>query len=397
MGPSTADVAIVGAGPYGLAVAAHLRAGNGLALRVFGQPMSFWKSQMPRGMLLRSPYVASHIADPGGELTLDDYQAQNGARFSSPVPLDKFVAYGEWFQQQVAPDVNLAWIARLERTTGGFRLLTAEGEECRSKKVVVAAGIESFASCPPQFEGLPSELVSHTCAHRDLDRFANRRVVVIGGGQSALESAALLHEAGAEVEVLVRADRIYLLRRVPRLHKLGPLTSLLFAPAEVGPAGVSRLVSAPSLYRRLPRSVQDRLAVRSLRPAGAAWLETRLRGVPITTGRAVVAAGRVDEQVEVRLGDGTTRRVDHVLLATGYRVDVAKYEFIARDVLTKLRQTNGMPRLSRSFESSVPGLYFVGAPAAWSFGPLMRFVAGTEYAAPVLANALLNGRSRRRT
>jgi cation diffusion facilitator CzcD-associated flavoprotein CzcO len=359
--------------------------------------MSFWKTQMPTGMLLRSPYVASHIADPGGELTLDDYQAQNGARFSSPVPLDKFVAYGEWFQQQVAPDVNLAWIVRLERTTGGFRLQTAEGEECMSKKVVVAAGIESFASCPPQFEGLSSELVSHTCGHRDLDRFANRRVVVIGGGQSALESAALLHEAGAEVEVLVRADRIYLLRRVPRLHKLGPLTSLLFAPAEVGPAGVSRLVSAPSLYRRLPRSVQDRLAVRSLRPAGAAWLETRLRGVPITTGRAVVAAGRVDEQVEVRLGDGTTRRVDHVLLATGYRVDVAKYEFIARDVLTKLRQTNGMPRLSRSFESSVPGLYFVGAPAAWSFGPLMRFVAGTEYAAPVLANALLNGRSRRRT
>jgi hypothetical protein len=171
---------------------------------------------------------------------------------------------------------------------------------------------------------------------------------------------------------------------------------LLFAPAEVGPAGLSRLVSAPSWYRRFPRGLQDRFAVRSLRPAGAAWLVDRLEDVRITTNRAVTAARAVDGRLELALDDGTVRRVDHALLATGYRVDITRYPFLGRRLLEQIAMVNGYPKLSRSYESSVERLHFLGAPSAWSYGPLMRFVAGTEFSSPVLTRGILGRRRRPR-
>jgi cation diffusion facilitator CzcD-associated flavoprotein CzcO len=385
------DIAIIGAGPYGLAAAAHLHAANGLDIHVFGQSMSFWERQMPEGMILRSPYVASNISDPARDLTLDDYESDTRRPLTRPVGLDRFVDYGRWFQQQAFPQLDSRQVARVDKN-GSFELDLADGERVNARKVVVATGIMPFAWTPPLFRELPGELVSHSSEHRDLSQFAGRRVVVIGGGQSALESAALLHEGGADVEVIVRAKRIYFLRRVARIHRLGPVTRLLFDPAEVGPAGVSRLVSAPNWYRRLPRRVQDRFSVRSLRPAGAAWLEPRLAQVPISVGTRVVLARPLGSGLELSLDDGTSRHCDHVLLATGYRVDISGYSFLPRPLLQRIDRVGGYPRLTPGFESSVEGLHFLGAPSAWSYGPLMRFVAGTEFAAPVLTRAILKKR-----
>jgi cation diffusion facilitator CzcD-associated flavoprotein CzcO len=390
------DVAVVGAGPYGLAAAAHLHAADGLEIGVFGEPMSFWDKQMPRGMILRSPYVASNIADPERALTLDDYGEQTRCALPKPVALEQFVAYGRWFRDQALPrrpQLDLRHVGRVERTNGHFRLELAGGERLSAHRVVVAAGIMPFAFVPEPFRALPTELVSHSSVQRDLGVFRDRRVIVIGGGQSALESAALLHEAGAEVEVLVRAGRIYFLRRARGiLHQLGPITRAVFAPAEVGPAGISRVVSAPDWYRRLPRAVQDRWAVRSLRPAGAAWLQPRLEGVPITLSSEVVRADEREGGVDLLLADGSHRHADHVLLATGYRVDISKYSFLPQGLLERIARVGGYPRLRDGFESSLDRLYFLGAPSAWSYGPLMRFVAGTEFAAPALTRAVLGRR-----
>lgn len=390
------DVAILGAGPYGLAAASHLHAANGLDIRVLGEPMSFWQQQMPQGMCLRSPYVASNIADPGRDLTLDAFESARAQPLSRPVGLEHFVDYGRWFQHQSFPDLDTRKVTRVE-ANGDFRLELDDGEFLRARRLVVAGGIMPFAWTPRQFRELPADLASHSSEHRDLGRFAGRSVIVIGGGQSALESAALLHEAGARVEVIVRSPRIYFLRRAHGvLHRLGPLTRLLFAPAEVGPAGVSRLVSAPDWYRRQPRALQDRLSVRSLRPAGAAWLVPRLEQVEITLGRSVTdaTASRDGEHVELRLDDGHLRSCDHVLLATGYQVDISAYPFLPASLLERIACAGGYPKLDRGFQSSVPGLHFLGAPSAWSYGPLMRFVAGTEFAAPVLTRAILGRRAR---
>ena len=389
------DVAVIGAGPYGLAAAAHLHAADGLEIGVFGEPMSFWDKQMPRGMILRSPYVASNIADPERALTLDDYSEQTRRELPKPVTLEQFVGYGRWFRDQALPQPHLDRrnVTRLEDTNGHFRLELSDGERLSAHRVVVAAGIMPFAYVPAPFRGLPRELVSHSSEQRDLGLFRHRRVIVIGGGQSALESAALLHEAGAEVEVFVRADRIYFLRRGRGiLHHLGPVTTALFAPAEVGPAGISRVVSAPDWYRQLPRALQDRWARRSLRPAGAAWLQPRLEGVAITLSSQVVRADERDGGVDLLLADGSRRHADHVLLATGYRVEISKYSFLPESLLERIDRVGGYPRLRRGFESSLDRLYFLGAPSAWSYGPLMRFVAGTEFAAPTLTRAVLGRR-----
>lgn len=393
------DVTILGAGPYGLSAGAHLRQVKGLKVRVFGEPMSFWDRNMPLGMILRSAWTATTIADPHDSLTLDAYQAASGNHLPAHVPLDRFIQYGQWYQCQVVPDLDLRKISRIESDPEGFRLTLADGETLFSHRVVIAAGIGSFAWRPREFANLPSSLVSHASEHRDLRRFAGQRVLVIGSGQSALESAALLHEGGAEVEIIARSEKIHWLQgwASTTLHfRLGSFTKrLLYAPTDVGPAVLSQLMARPDLLRTLPRALQNKLWKRSVRPAGARWLVSRLRDVPIRLGRSVMSAMLIGERVQIRLDDGNERTVDHVLLGTGYRVDISKYEFLDQQLAQSIRRVNGYPLLQNGLETSVPGLHILGAPAAWSFGPLMQFVSGTHYASRSLTRCIAgNGQPR---
>ena len=383
-GQRTTDVAIVGAGPYGLSVAAHLRAIRGLNVRVFGEPMSFWEG-MPRGMLLRSAWDACYIGFPSGELTLDDYKADSGRDFGKPVPLDVFIDYGRWFQRSAVPAVDTRRVTNIESVSSEFKLLLEDGETVRAARVIVAAGIEAFPARPSVFDGFPADLVTHSSDHRDLRALADKRVVVIGGGQSALESAALLHEAGTHVEVIARTEEIIWLRGGSIQRRLGRFKPLLYAQTDVGPAGLSRLVALPDVFRRLPRDLQSKFAYRAIRPAGARWLVDRLTTVPIATARTVVDVCPAGTELRVTLDDGSVRGADHVILGTGYKVDVAKYGFVAPELVARIHRFGGYPVLGKGLESSVPGLHFVGAPAAWSFGPTMRFVSGSWYAAEQVA------------
>ncbi|MGZ4268035.1 MAG: FAD-dependent oxidoreductase [Solirubrobacteraceae bacterium] len=387
------DVAIIGAGPYGLSAAAHLKAA-GLAVATFGRPMTFWEERMPTGMLLRSPWAGSHLSDPAGAWTLDRYRAETGSDFGSPVPRADFVDYGRWFQTKAVEDLDQRTVSRVERAPDGFALTLDDGDSLVAGRVVVAAGIERFPRRPSEFEGVPRELVSHTVDHRDLALFSGRRVVVAGGGQSALESAALLHEFGADVEVLVRHPQVCWLTRRWQ-HRTPIVSSMLYAWPDVGPAGISHLVARPALFRRMGRDTQDRLARKAIRAAGAAWLVPRLAEVPIRTSVGVTGAVPVNGHVRLLLSDGSVREADHLMLGTGYRVDVAKYPFLAPDVIAAIDRVQGHPRLSHGFESSVPGLHFAGAPAAWSHGPLMRFVAGAGFASRSLARGITPARARR--
>lgn len=382
----TYDVAIVGAGPYGLSAASHLKAVRGLRVQVFGQPMSFWSQHMPAGMCLRSPLEGSSLSDPRNALSLDAYSALHKDRIVTPLPLASFVQYGRWFQQNAVPDVDERKVLRIDVSGGCFLLTLQDGEVQTARRVIVASGIVQFASRPQVFANVPAALVSHSCDQTDLSQFAGKRVVVVGGGQSALESAALLHQAGADTEVLVRESVVYWTWSQPWLHNFKPLGKMLYAAPDVGPAGVSHIIAKPNLYRKLPRALQNRWGVRAIRPAGAWWLRRRLEKVPLTTGRSVVGVAPNCRHVTLHLNDGSLRSADHVMLATGYRVNLGRYEFLPPSLLESIQQVEGYPQLRTGFESSVPGLHFLGAPAAWSFGPLMRFVAGAEYAARAVAS-----------
>lgn len=373
------NVAVIGAGPHGLSVGMHLQRA-GIDVQVFGDAMSFWRG-MPKGMFLRSNWSATNIAEPAGEFSLDSYQRQSGDHFGSPVPLDRFIDYGTWFQRRAVADLDRRLVRRLDREgSGEFSLELDDGERVRARRVVVAAGIAPFVARPAGFERLPEDRVSHTGEHSDLSAFEGRRIAVIGGGQSALESAALAREAGAEVEVFIRRSRVIWLKAHSPKNALGPLGPILYAPTDVGPLWYSRLVSVPELFRRLPRRVQSRVAYRSIRPACSNWVRVRLDGITLHLGTAVVAADYERGAVRITADDGTTRAFDHLLLGTGYRVDVARYPFLASGIVGALRRVDGYPVLRRGLESvSIPRLHFVGAPAAWSFGPAMRFVSGSWY------------------
>jgi len=385
----TPQVAIIGAGPYGLAAAAHLRA-VGVETCIFGRVMEFWQNQMPAGMFLRSSWEASHIADPDRRLTLDRYQTSRNLQLSKPIPLSGFIEYGRWFQQQVAPDLDKRRVKRLEHTGEGFRLSLEDGECVQAARVVVATGIAPFAHRPPQFDAVPPALVSHTSEHRDLRRLGSGPIVIVGGGQSALESAALLAEADAEVEVIARKSDVHWLDQKLAWLKseANPVRRLFYPPTDVGPPGLNWIVATPGLFRRLPFRLQEKVAYRSIRPAGAGWLLPRIGKVRFTTGRAITSVSSAGGGIGLKLDDGTERCVHHVLLATGYRVDVALYDFLAPELLKRVRRVDGYPLLGPGFESSLPGLHFLGAPAARSFGPVCRFVSGTPYTARALARRI---------
>jgi FAD-dependent urate hydroxylase len=381
------DVVVIGAGPYGLSAGAHLKA-KGLAARIFGEPMEFWAQKMPEGMLLRSPRVASNLSDPDHTFTLEAYEAAVQRQPSAPVPLDTFVEYGKWFRHHLGSDLDQRNVLRVDRDKPGFRVTLNDGEELRTKSVVVAAGIGPFRKKPAVFQSLSPDQVQHCYEGRAVQKFAGKRVVVIGAGQSALESAALLHEANAKVEVIVRESHVRWIGQHNWLHHMGPISSMLYSSHDVGPLGISRLVAYPKLVSMVPLQLRDKIRTRAVRAAGSRWLPERLTDVKITTARAVSQARTVGDEVVLKLDDGSERHVDHVLLGTGYQVDLSRYAFLPPELTAEIEQFDGYPRLGSGFRSSVPGLRFIGATAARSFGPLLYFVAGTEFASRELVSHL---------
>ncbi|MEV5241253.1 NAD(P)-binding domain-containing protein [Streptomyces cinnamoneus] len=397
----TLPVAVIGAGPYGLSTAAHLKARN-VPTRVFGSPMVSWREHMPAGMLLKSTPVASNIDAPQPGHTLFDYCQDVGERrYESDwdaIPVETFAGYGLWFQQRLVPGLEHERVVAVERRTSGsgFELKLDSGEQFAARAVVVATGLSGFAQLPPELAAAvpdgpsPGGPVSHSSQHRDLSVFAGRDVVVVGAGQSALETAVLLAESGAG------AVRIVARRRGAVRFGAAPDGQPPLRPDT--PFGRAWSLYAFSYhadgFRHLPAPTRAFLVRRVLGPLGAWWLRERFIGrVQVTEGKRIVRA-RVESGRPVLTLSGDTEgpenelRADHVIAATGYRVDVAALDFLGPGLRTRLAVSAGGPRLGAGYRSSVPGLFFTGLPAAASFGPVMRFVCGTEYASPRLARAV---------
>src|SRR5258708_15194483 len=176
---TTCDVAIIGAGPYGLSAAAHLRTIKGLEVRAFGEPMSFWERNMPVGMFLRSNWSGTRLGDPNCSLRLEAYQMACGNHLSFPVPINRFVQYGLWYQRQAVPDLDRRKIARVEADGKSVRVVLEDGEVLNSAHVVIAAGIGSVAERSPELRNLPSSLAAHSSKHLDLRRVAADQMLPI--------------------------------------------------------------------------------------------------------------------------------------------------------------------------------------------------------------------------
>jgi hypothetical protein len=388
------EAAVIGAGPYGLSAAAYLRHA-GVEAILFGEPMEFWERHMPRGMLLRSRRRSSQMPDPEWNLSIENFEAETGTALPEPIPLESYLQYTRWYQQHAVPDVDTRKVTKLRRNGGGFELTLSDASRLRSTHVVVASGLSRFAWHSPPFDGFDGSFVSHSSDHSRLDGFAGKRVLVVGSGQSGLETAALLTESDADVEVVGRQPAVRWLSSDDSPSPAARINAAILPPTDVGGRVTGWVAAAPDLLRMLPGGWQRTVARRCTLPAGSGWLRPRLSKAKLTLGVVPVAARAQGTGMVVSLSDGGERHVEHVLLATGYRVDIAQLEFLAPELLGAIRTFGGCPILGPGFESeSVPGLHFVGASASMSFGPVMRFVVGTWYAAPTTARRIL-GRRRR--
>jgi hypothetical protein len=391
--PDTSEVAIIGAGPYGLSIAAHLRA-KGVEHRIIGDPMQYWRGHMPRGMLLKSEGFASTLYDAKAEFTLRHYCEQHKIEYADlgiPVRVEDFCAYGLAFQRRFAPHLENQRVTLVERSPSGFRLELSDGKSFPARNVVIATGLSNFESVPPQLVSLPDDLVSHSSAHVHLQQFRGRYVTVVGGGASATELATLLHEAGCEVRLVARRPSIELHTRLELPRSLAETIRRPMSP--VGPGWRSRFFTdLPHIFHDIPKPVQHRLIKGFLGPAGGWFLRGRFDRVPLLLGYQISGAEASGGRAVLRLrsANGDERRIEteHVIAATGYRADVRRLALLGTAIVSQLKLLNSVPKLSSHFESSIPGLFFVGPAAVESFGPVLRFACGAKFTAGRVSNHL---------
>jgi len=390
------EVAIVGAGPYGLSVATHLRA-RGVGFRIFGQPMSFWL-QMPESINLKSFAFATNVYVPQRGFTFPEYCRARGLEDEEPCSMASFAEYGLWVQRTLVPEAEPVNVSALEARENAFELTLEGGERVRARRVVMAVGLGHFPCVPRSVAHLPPELGSHSSEHTEFSRFAGKEVAVIGAGASAVEAAALVLEAGGKPLLLVRADELVFHTRMgldrPLLERLRNPNSVL------GPGRKSWVLEKfPMLLHHVPEARRVRFTRGYLGPAGPWWLRDRFFGKVDFRLRADVtsAEARGDKVLLAVRENGAPERqieVDHVISGTGFEPDVDRLSFVHPALRGRIRRTERAPALSRTFESSVEGLYFVGMVACFSFGPLFRFVAGARYASPTVARDIARRRRR---
>ncbi len=394
VGSSATDVAIIGAGPYGLSLAAHLSA-YGVEYRIFGKVLGSWKDSMPPGMLLKSYPWASCLSDPNSEFSVKRFFNERALPYHNemmPLPLCRFIEYGEAFQARYVPAVERKTLISLEPSAERFHATFADGETVLARRIVVAVGLHPFRRVPHEADGLPVTLYSHSSDYGSLASLDGKHVIVVGSGSSASDLAALLHEQGTQVSLVARQPQLHFAEH-PRSRRL-----IERAVAPMSGIGHGWTMGAcakyPQLIHLLSENLRVRLAhARALGPLGGAFVKERVVGqIPLWLGHSIHSAEARDDKVILNLasidGQRHSLQADHVIFATGYKIDVRHLDFLSPAILRQLRLVEGAPRLSRHYESSVPNLHFIGPAAANSFGPVCRFVYGSYHPARHLGHYL---------
>lgn len=388
------DTTIVGAGPYGLSIAAHLRAA-GLSFQLFGSPMESWRRYMPQGMILKSEPFASNLWDPNRRFTFERYCTEKGLPYQPvgrPLALSSFLEYAEWFRQHAAGESRDERIAGIRRNKSDLSMELADGTTVTSRRIILATGHMAFRVVPPQLSHLPEPLLLHTTRIGNAKTYAGRDLTIIGAGQSALETAALLHEAGARVRILVQNNRIEW--NAP--SKPRSLFERILAP-DAGVAAGWKSVAISELPRAFrwvfPANKRHRFVAGAYGPGGAWWLRNRVDGQIETQMNCEVETATAKGSVVRVVSRGPQGKkefeTDHIIAGTGFRVDIDRLDYLDPALRQFIvRESGGIPALDARFETSIPGLFIVGVASSPVFGPIMRFMYGAKHVGPILTRRL---------
>jgi thioredoxin reductase len=315
--------------------------------------------------------------------------------------LDVFISYGIEFQKRFVPQLEDRQVVEIQRDPEGYQIKLNNGEVVYSQKVVLAVGISHFQHVPPSLSQLPANLVSHSSTFNDLEPLRGKNVTVVGAGASGLDLSALLHEGGVNVTLLSRNPEVHF-HDTPGTKPRSLWSRLRHPASGIGPGLRSRFYTdAPLLFHRLPQSLRIKIVKTHLKPAAGWPMKERVLGrVPILLGYSIRGAEAQNGGVRLDLAgqDGSQKEhlTEMVITATGYKVDLRRLAFLRGELLSQIRSVEQSPVLSSDFQSSVPGLYFVGVTAANSFGPVLRFAFGADFAARHIAKQLVKSlRSKR--
>ena len=374
---------LVGAGPFGLSMAAYLKHKNVEHLHV-GSSMDYWKNNMPKKMYLRS--ACDWHLDPFNENTILQYLETKQLKQADvePLALDFYLGYTDWFQEQQKISPLEVWINRLDHEENHFNVFFNDGKTIQAEKVILAVGLRYFKNFPEPYSSMfPIERSHHTAEFVDFKSLKDKRVLIIGGRQSAFEWAGLIHEEGAK-----------------NIHLSYRHATPVFVPSDwtwVNPL-LDAMVDNPGWFRNLSQEEKDTVAKRM-------WAEGRLKLEPWLSKRIIKESIHLHPQttvtgceelptkeLQITLSDNTSLLIDHIILATGYKVETAHLPLIANgNMANELKTKNGFPELDVSFQTSIPNLYITGFPAAQDFGPFFGFTAAARSSAKIIGHALTGG------
>ena len=373
------DLLVIGAGPYGVATAAYAKS-RGLDVIVCGKFMEFWKRSMPDGLILRSEE----------KWHLDVEQIHTFRRFLeeagytkeqiTPIPVSVFLEYADWFRDRKKLAVRDCYVTELSGSEGAFQAKTDAGHAIGADRVVVAPGYRCFRKLPDDVvELLPEGSFKHTSDHKNFEELRGKRCLIIGGRQSAYESAALIAELPAE--------KVFISHR----HKMPKFIPSDWSVLEEMAENTS---NDPSWWRTLDQHARAEMVGRAIEAGRLRlepWLWPRLQRwkVEVFEETTLENASRSSDGIQVRLSNGKEFEVDEVVLGTGYEVDVSKLGFLSPELKDGLRTENGVPCLDEGMQAAgVEGLYLVGMISAKEFSLVFGFTRGCPVAARIVVDSV---------
>jgi lysine/ornithine N-monooxygenase len=362
----TTDTLIIGAGPYGIGAAQELY-DSGVDFTIVGKPFSLWFNHTHTNMSIRSDWHTSEIYSRNARYSFLDFLKRNYAAqwqqiLTRRIPSPIFRHYLSEVLQRLPFHVHDSLVESCEQTDTGFTICCADGTVYRARRVVCATGIEAHRFVPGVLSKISSQRIVHTWNIGDIESLCNKRILVVGAGQSAAESVVALVEKDNSVTWLLR-------------HKPVWFNEPINLPTSV----FNFVLKISSLYYFLPMWLRRPLAKKFVQSTITPDMRAPTGVEQVTMRFGDIQELPIDVQENAITVDG--QQYDYLVCATGYRYDIDNLGFVSPSLRALIHTHNGIPKLNYDFCTSVDGLYMIGGISEPAYGPAQRFIMGSTHAA----------------